>query len=203
MQASARGAAWTPCGYAALLVALCTMLLANADQEPGAHICIHDRISKMQARSSHATGHPAVAEVREHGGGPLRRLYDVFFTRSNAEDSWTPLRISVFSPDLDDPSKYCTKMGQRIIDMNGVSLTCTEADVLTPQKRETLLNALLPAAVKLHSERLSIKSLNRSIVVPPLYSKPCNWFTVPQVHHTSGVGETDFVLYVRATPING
>ncbi|MDD9338078.1 MAG: leishmanolysin-related zinc metalloendopeptidase, partial [Providencia heimbachae] len=117
--------------------------------------------------------------------------------------SWTPIRIHISTLDLDDPTRYCTAAGQIIKGPEGNPLTCTEEDVLTPEKKSTLLNKLLPQAVALHSERLSVKPLASPIVVPSMGGDVCTWFTVPPAHHTSGVRNADFALYVRASPTEG
>ncbi|CCW71254.1 unnamed protein product [Phytomonas sp. Hart1] len=50
----------------------------------------------------------------------------------------------------------------------------------------------------MHQDRLLVQPLRHNIRVDQLTGKICSEFTVPESHHTTGVPDTDFVLYVAA-----
>lgn len=115
------------------------------------------------------------------------------------EETYKNLRVGVFSEDLADPKKYCVTAGQ-VVD----GLVCSADDVLTPEKRQILLTIMLPKAIQLHSERLKVKRVIGSIVVPNVVLAPgCSFFTIPEAHHTTGVEGYDFILYISAKPTEG
>ncbi|KAG5497665.1 hypothetical protein JKF63_03931 [Porcisia hertigi] len=119
----------------------------------------------------------------------------------STDREWAPIRIAVFTPDLEDASKYCTAIGQSRPDFRGSLRLCTEADILTEEKKNTLIN-VLPQAVNMHAQRLKVRPLaaHASIVVNSLPGKYCGSFTVPTAHQTTGVSNADFVVYVAAGP---
>ncbi|KAK7199267.1 major surface protease gp63 [Novymonas esmeraldas] len=122
-----------------------------------------------------------------------------------APPDWTPIRIAVFTYDIDDKSRYCTEAGQLRPDMKGNTVICEPDDVLTDIKKQTLLEFLIPSAVRLHEERLSVQRERGNIVVDQLmHENPeCRDFSIPASHRREGVANTDFVLYVAAGPILG
>ncbi|RNF00637.1 surface protease GP63 [Trypanosoma cruzi] len=59
----------------------------------------------------------------------------------------------------------------------------------------------VPAAVKLHADRLLVRPLESPLVVPPFATgSVCSWFTVPDGHCSTGVVNADLVLCVAAVP---
>ncbi|KAK7199460.1 major surface protease gp63 [Novymonas esmeraldas] len=116
---------------------------------------------------------------------------------------WKPIRIAVFAYDVDDSSRYCTEAGQRRPDFAGNTVICGPDDVLTDTKKQTLLEFLIPSAVRMHEERLSVHRKRGNIVVDrDTYQAPrCRHFSIPAVHMREGVSNADFVLYVAAGPI--
>ncbi|EKF38912.1 surface protease GP63, putative [Trypanosoma cruzi marinkellei] len=55
----------------------------------------------------------------------------------------------------------------------------------------------------MHSERLFVRSMRISLVVPhPLYGV-CTEFTIPREHQRKGVPHTDMVIYAAAAPVTG
>ena len=132
-------------------------------------------------------------------------IVEVQAANSGGSDAatWAPIRIAVFTPDLEDDSRYCTAVGQYRPDYSGNSVECTStADILTDAKKNTLINNLLPEAVKAHAERLMVHPLasDRTIVVNSMRGRYCGAFTVPAAHKTTGVADADFVVYVAAGP---
>ncbi|KAK7199338.1 major surface protease gp63 [Novymonas esmeraldas] len=119
-----------------------------------------------------------------------------------APPDWKPIRIAVFTYDVDDSRRYCTEAGQLRPDINGNTVTCGPDDILTDIKRETLLEFLIPSAVRMHEERLSVQRERGNIVVDRLIDEDpvCRHFSIPASHRSEGVANADFVLYVAAGP---
>ncbi|ORC83661.1 surface protease GP63, partial [Trypanosoma theileri] len=70
------------------------------------------------------------------------------------EEGWMPIRIHVSSEELDRAMRRCSS--GVIGSLHRHSPSCRDGNVVTPQKRDILLNELLPAAITLHSERLLV-----------------------------------------------
>ncbi|KAK7201128.1 major surface protease gp63 [Novymonas esmeraldas] len=119
-----------------------------------------------------------------------------------APPDWKPIRVAVFTYDIDDSSRYCTEAGQRRPDMKGNTVTCEPDDVLTDVKKQTLLEFLIPSAVRLHEERLSVQRERGNIVVDrdTFEASKCGDFSIPASHMREGVANADFLLYVAAGP---
>lgn len=184
----------------------------DVDNEPEEHPepqhkCIHDEMLRQRAERGLPTT-SAVAKVvyqdaNSSNGGLLDRARGYLsLTGANAQviDGWQQLRISIFTEDLKDSNNYCTKEGELRPDYTGGRVYCAKDEVLTAEKRDILLNYIIPNAVKLHKERLLVKPVD-SIVLSTMGS----WrdFHPPQSHYTDGVSGTDFILYVAAGPTSG
>jgi len=123
-----------------------------------------------------------------------------YVKRSAVTENWSPIRITVFTEDLDDPSKYCTAAGQLRPDFLGHMVRCQQEDVFTGAKRYTLLDTIIPMAVKMHTDRLLVQPIG-TIEVPNFNGTGvCQYFDVPESHHNPGVTNTDYVMYVSAGP---
>ncbi|KAK7201130.1 major surface protease gp63 [Novymonas esmeraldas] len=135
-----------------------------------------------------------VGRVAETAGKPT-------MVKSPAERR--PLRIAVFTGDIADSSRYCTAAGQIRPNFQGKTTTCGPDDVLTDSKKQTLLEFMIPSAVRLHQERLSVQRERGNIVVNSSIKQDpiCGQFSIPASHMTTGVANADFVLYVAAGPI--
>ncbi|KAK7199458.1 major surface protease gp63 [Novymonas esmeraldas] len=119
-----------------------------------------------------------------------------------APPDWKPIRIAVFAYDIADSSRYCTEAGQRRSDFTGDTVICEPDDVLTDTKKQTLLEFLIPSAVRLHEERLSVQRERGDIVVDrdTVEVTKCRHFSIPASHGREGVANADFLLYVAAGP---
>ncbi|KAK7199303.1 major surface protease gp63 [Novymonas esmeraldas] len=119
-----------------------------------------------------------------------------------APPDWTPIRVAVFTYDIADSSRYCTVAGHMRPDMKGSVLTCSPEDVLTDTKKQALLKFLIPSAVRMHEERLSVQRERGNIVVDrdTFEASKCRHFSIPDSHMREGVANADFVLYVAAGP---
>ncbi|ORC84928.1 surface protease GP63 [Trypanosoma theileri] len=84
----------------------------------------------------------------------------------------------------------------------GSTLSCRGDDVLSEDKKNTLLNKILPAAIKLHSDLLLVKQLETPFKVPDFGKTLCSHFTVPPTHTSEGVKDTYMVLYIAVGPSN-
>ncbi|KAK7199578.1 major surface protease gp63 [Novymonas esmeraldas] len=122
-----------------------------------------------------------------------------------APSDWTPIRIAVFTFDIEDSSRYCTEAGQLRPDFDGNTVICGPDDVLTDSKRQMLLEFLIPSAVRMHEERLSVQRERGNIVVDRLINQDpeCRDFSIPDSHRRKGVANADFLLYVAAGPTVG
>ncbi|ESL05316.1 leishmanolysin [Trypanosoma rangeli SC58] len=80
---------------------------------------------------------------------------------------------------------------------------CSGHDVLTEANKDIVLKQLIPAAIKLHTERLSVKPVRGPIRIPQYEIGLCSGFTIPSWHHTTGVSGADLILYVNALPTDG
>ncbi|KAK7199408.1 major surface protease gp63 [Novymonas esmeraldas] len=124
-------------------------------------------------------------------------------TVTTAPPDWKPIRVAVFTYDIDDSSRYCTAAGQRRPDFTGKTVICGPDDILTEVKKQRLLEFLIPSAVRLHEERLSVQRERGNIVVDrsAYRASRCRDFSIPASHMRKGVADADFLLYVAAGPI--
>ncbi|CCW71255.1 unnamed protein product [Phytomonas sp. Hart1] len=177
---------------AAVLLAL----LAGTPLIAAGHRCIFDELQRQQL----ATGTSAVPEVA-HREAPQQKQGAEQHGSPTAPGSWKPIRISVFTKDLDDSSRYCTQPGEMRPDFRGSMIKCDEDNVLTDEKKQALREVLIPNTVQMHQDRLLVQPLRHNIRVEHFTGDLCSHFTIPKSHHTTGVPNTDFVLYVAAGPI--
>ncbi|KEG13131.1 surface protease GP63 [Trypanosoma grayi] len=142
---------------------------------------------------------------RKDGAQPLAVVREVphkdqsgwqAYTLSGGEKTWAPIRINVSTEDMNNPAKYCTRVGDVRPDFMGGTLVCESENILTDEKRKLLVEQTIPAAVKLHTDRLSVKPVTTSVVVEPLKGSVCSHFTVPKGHGTSGVSGADMIWCV-------
>ncbi|ORC83663.1 surface protease GP63, partial [Trypanosoma theileri] len=111
------------------------------------------------------------------------------------EEGWMPIRIHVSSEELDRAMRRCSS---GITDSSHRhSPSCRDENVLTPRKRDILLNELLPAAIALHSERLLVVRSRFNLVIMQFISEMCyTYVELPAAYESVGVVEADFVLFV-------
>ncbi|EKF38831.1 surface protease GP63, putative [Trypanosoma cruzi marinkellei] len=177
------------------LVVLLLMYCASgciADDPATRYRCVFD---KMKKRSGPL---PTVVlrEVPRKGQAAMQ-AYTVGAEGANGE--WESLRIEVSIKDLEDESKYCTKVGEVKPDFTGREDVCADGDILTAAKKNELLNEIIPVATKLHTERLLVQRIKTQWKVPEfLAGSQCQYFTVPPSHRGVGVLDADMMLYVAA-----
>ncbi|RNC55219.1 surface protease GP63, partial [Trypanosoma cruzi] len=137
-----------------------------------------------------------VREVPRRGQGAMQ-AYTV--AADDANNGWESLRIMVSVKDLEDETKYCTKVGETKPDFTGRDGECAADDILTAEKKRTLLDEIIPAAVNLHAERLLVQRINVLWGMPAFDERSrCQYFTVPPSHRRVGILGADMVLYVAA-----
>ncbi|EKF38577.1 surface protease GP63, putative, partial [Trypanosoma cruzi marinkellei] len=141
-----------------------------------------------------------VREVPRRGQGAMQAYTAA---GEDGDDGWAPIRIRVSAEDMHDPLRHCTAAGDLRIDYRGRTITCEADDVLTEERRNIILRQTLPAAIQLHSERLSVKPATRPVVIPRTGLGICKNFTIPQKHQRVGVAGADMILYVNVFPTSG
>ncbi|ORC92885.1 putative surface protease GP63 [Trypanosoma theileri] len=150
------------------------------------HRCTFDQ------RVKHGEPLPVVRELPRKGRNGLQAYIA-------ANQGWERMRFGVSIEDLKDDFRYCTRAGQRRPDFEGGTLVCTEADILTTEKKILLVNHLLPESIKLHTDRLLVERMD-GIVVDWFVTPLCSPFKIPVNHHYPGVTGVDILLYVAAGP---
>ena len=120
-------------------------------------------------------------------------------TTALAQSTFEPIRISFSTLDLDDDSQYCNAAGETRPNFKGGTRTCTEEDIFTSAKKDVLVNTLLPEAKKILSNAFSVVRLTSNLMVGST-SQCTGGFTIPSDHVSSGIANTDFIVYVSAGP---
>ncbi|KEG08565.1 surface protease GP63 [Trypanosoma grayi] len=129
------------------------------------------------------------------GGGGAWSTYTV------SGSHWAPIRIKVFTDDLDKPARHCTAPMQRRPDFAGGTVKCRKVDILSVRKKSLLLREAIPLAVKMHAERLLVRpESDVPLKVPIFTGEYCREFSIPDEHHTEGVSGADMILYAAAGP---
>ncbi|ORC84290.1 uncharacterized protein TM35_000461090 [Trypanosoma theileri] len=101
----------------------------------------------------------------------------IFFPDSRGEEDeerWFPLRIGVFPGGVNDVLNYCNGKKTPTPILGGLSFResdykrfCKEFR-FTEEMGKLLVEKILPAAVKLHTDRLSVQRSPRKLLVPRL-----------------------------------
>ncbi|RNE96054.1 surface protease GP63, partial [Trypanosoma rangeli] len=140
-----------PLALALLLLAMCCAAgcLAAADRRA------FDEVLRRSVRPSTAV----LREVPRRGQGAMQ-AYTVA-TAGDEDDGWAPIRIKVFTEDLEKESRgrkkrYCEAAGDKCTNYLGATITCSITDVLSGEKKQRYKETIIPGAVKLHAERLLV-----------------------------------------------
>ncbi|RNE97744.1 leishmanolysin [Trypanosoma rangeli] len=176
-----------------LLLLVCCAAGCLADAPARKHRCGFDEMMER--------GPPATAVVRDVPRRRQGEMQAYTVAAQGVESEWAPIRIKVSAKDMYDPSKHCAAVGDMSMP-DGRRVKCEGKDLLTEEKKDIILKQLLPAAINLHSERLSVKPESGAVVLPTTRLRTCHKFTIPRKHHTEGVRDADLVLYVNAFPID-
>ncbi|ORC83447.1 surface protease GP63 [Trypanosoma theileri] len=129
-----------------------------------------------------------------------------------------PIRFAVSAKEIDRVLAYCNRYEEYALDevqdeiLYGFKLDVSKhwddfcekvENEVTPEKKKKLLREVLPAALKLHSERLSVKHEDKlALTSENKDSYPvlpnCSGVSIPK-EHLSGISDADFMLYVGLT----
>ncbi|CCW61442.1 unnamed protein product [Phytomonas sp. EM1] len=154
---------------AALLALLIAPLLTAAG-----HRCIFDELQRSQL----AAGASAVVETEDRGA-PRRQGAELHEDIATSV-SWEPIRITVFTEDLDNDSRYCTQTGSLRPDFMGSTCVCEADDILTDEKKCLLRDVVIHDAVQMHRDRLLVQRHDGNIRVDRFTRGICSHFTVPE-----------------------
>ncbi|ORC81755.1 surface protease GP63 [Trypanosoma theileri] len=122
--------------------------------------------------------------------------------REDPTNGWQKIRIKLVTDHLKKGRSCSDKVNGKIETLLKKEFTCTDHDVLTPEKEKILVEEILPEAIKLHEERLLVEPLKGPIVMPK-FSKPnalCSQFTIPTDGGSTGISGYDMVLFAAAEP---
>lgn len=179
----------------ALLLVVAAVAQASTEGPP----CNFEALAAMQRAATNVSLIVTELDKPAAAMSPSNRGLGVFTVQSSNDESWVPIRIGIFTEDLNDASKYCTKAGATVHDFNGGTSVCSSEDVFDSKKKSLLVPKLLANAAQLHRERLLVQPVT-GFKVPVFTEGPCAHFTVPSSHQTEGVPDLDFILYVSAAP---
>ncbi|EOD40974.1 hypothetical protein EMIHUDRAFT_454065 [Emiliania huxleyi CCMP1516] len=108
-----------------------------------------------------------------------------------------PLRIVINTDALrSDPGYTCFRVGEFV---NGQP--CRQEQVLTPVKRSTLEESLMPRAAAFFSKALSVKRVVGNLRLGSFRCGFSGGVAVPREYATTGVEGADIVFFVTARPI--
>ncbi|RNF01119.1 surface protease GP63, partial [Trypanosoma conorhini] len=144
------------------------LLLATTCCVGGCLAAAHRRALDEAAMRSGPLPTAMVREVPRKGEGATQ-AYTVAAAGEGKE--WEPIRIVASMEDLSDASKYCSKAGEKKPDFMGKEPECRKDEVLTADWNKTLVNEVIPVAVKLHAERLLVGRLKTPLKVPKFTEK--------------------------------
>ncbi|RNC40949.1 surface protease GP63 [Trypanosoma cruzi] len=113
-------------------------------------------------------------------------------------DPWVPIGIKASTKYPCGSRKYCGF--SRCYAMNSLNENRHSEDGVPSSAHGNLLaEETVPAAVKLHADRLLVRPLEAPLVVPPFAtSSVCSWFTVTDGHCSTGVADSVMVQCVAA-----
>ncbi|KAL7702846.1 GP63 leishmanolysin, partial [Lotmaria passim] len=200
--------------FATLVLAAFAALGHGGERGPAHNVCIHDKLQRrvveavaqrnIAPRLVSRVGLPYVVSARAAIDAEMGGVDDALATASSPDvtrsPEWGELRVTVSAEDLTTPGYHCATVGEVVNNHNGANVTCTMYDILTDDKRDILMNYLIPQALQLHKDRLQVRQVQGAWKVTGMYDTICGDFMVPQAHLTTGVSNTDFIVYVASVP---
>ncbi|ORC88351.1 leishmanolysin [Trypanosoma theileri] len=174
-----------------LLMLLCCTAGCLAESS---HRSMHGETSQKSIQTA------MVREIPLKGQGGMQA-----YTATAAVDSgeskdakiFEPIRIKAYTRDLNDPSKYCTRAGDYCDTPSYNRQYCYQGSLLTVRKKKILEEWSVPAAIKLHMDRLQVQRAEE-IVKMPREGGVCGWYHIPEEHFTKGLADADLHVYVSA-----
>ncbi|ORC80955.1 surface protease GP63, partial [Trypanosoma theileri] len=128
------------------------------------------------------------------------------YTVSAPTEEWQPIRIAVYTKLLEDIIKYCKNGSDEEDEEEELGVfddICDGGDheKMTPQKKGILFKDILPKAIKLHTDRLKVKRVGKSLNIrsKELYSisEKCSAIKEnPLDHKAHETLDVDFIIYV-------
>lgn len=177
------------------------------------HHCIHDQLEAARAKQG-------LKPITIRTSSPVHRITKAEAQKKRALTASTelqyptfkPIRIKVDTSSLYNDSYTCYSAGQVIQvfrnALNRMEYTCTQADVLTPEKIDYFVNTLLHTAVSALTKALSVVPLDTFLLGPFDHSCITSGVfptDIPAIYRnqenpTDGI---DFLLLVTSRPIMG
>lgn len=202
------------CLLSLLLLSMVVCLTSGLKTTEVTHQCIYDKLQASIINQYSALNAATARRATPLGSIGLPMVRTTSPSKSTKVDrdddddnfrgsDWQPIRILVSTDDLYDDAYHCTTVGQSISDRTGDVLQCTEEDILTDAKRNTLISEMVPAAIEMHSSRLSVHPVLQNWASVAMTDETCGNFKVPDSHITEGFTDTDFVFYVGSVPVTG
>ncbi len=121
--------------------------------------------------------------------------------------TWSPIRITVVFDPGDCSAgtcAHCESIGQTVTNFEGTTQACRSVDVLTPSKKTYLLNTVLAQAQAWFQNTLQVNPVMGNLVISgSSQGSTCGvspGIVVPAAHTTTGIPNTDLVIYVSAAP---
>ncbi|ORC83450.1 surface protease GP63 [Trypanosoma theileri] len=166
-----------------------------------------------------------VQPLPQRGQGPWD-TYTLSVTDSEKKKDFKPIRFAVSAKEIDRVLKYCkqsdvdldedqeeeydaeyddTKEYGFPLDPEEINEFCEGQNEVKLYVRKTLLRDVLPAALKLHSERLRVEQVHGKLILPFVrekeypYLSECPNVSIPK-EHRDGIPDADFMLYVGLIP---
>lgn len=101
-----------------------------------------------------------------------------------------------------DGQGKCTAAGNSVSTYSGTSVICTSDDVLTPTKKDYIINTLMPGAQNWIQSALKVVPVSGNLIVggtAKCGSQP--GVGIPSADQSTGIANSDFHIYVTAVPM--
>ncbi|ORC89329.1 surface protease GP63 [Trypanosoma theileri] len=131
------------------------------------------------------------------------------YTVSTKDENWYPIQITVSAENVDQVIRRCMKRKElseddRAIEMKETEednkVLCDDENGITWAKRNLLLREILPAAIKLHRDRLMVQRGDGKFVTKKVlmgsFKDKCTDVVVGERFENRGFNDADFVLFV-------
>lgn len=149
--------------------------------------------------------HKDTKNNKAHAGKPPRRRalrpQQVNFQSMRVQYVFDPTPCTAGSSNQ---CGQCTSVGATVrVYSGGATVTCTADDVLTDEKKDYIMNELMPKASEFIQSALKVVPVSGNLVVS---TSECgntgSGIAVPAAHRTSGIANVDFFIYVTAVPMS-
>jgi leishmanolysin len=158
--------------------------------------CMHDD-PQIQSQQQKLLARPPMIQSYTPKAATVQRR----FSARSAQ----PLRIVFSYDDLRADGHFCAKVGDVVFDHldEASTIQCAnDGDVLTDEKRDILMNKILPAAAARLQRFISVEPVQGNLVMPDTDVCGSNFIT-PASHASVGIPDADVVIYIAASPIAG